>query len=108
MENGLGAIDKIEENGSIQDTYRIAYLRDHLRAMMEAMLIDGVPCLGYTMWGGIDLVSLSTGEMKKRYGHIYVDMDDKGNGTCARRKKLSYDWMKQVIATQGESIWQES
>ena len=107
VENGLGAIDKIEEDGSIQDTYRIAFLRDHLRAMMEAMLIDGVPCLGYTMWGCIDLVSLSTGEMKKRYGMIYVDMDDKGNGSKTRRKKLSYDWMKQVIATNGEVLWKE-
>ena len=107
VENGLGAIDEIEEDGTIRDTYRIAFLRDHLRAMMEAMLIDGVPCLGYTMWGCIDLVSLSTGEMKKRYGMIYIDMDDKGNGSKARRKKLSYDWMKQVIATNGEALWTE-
>lgn len=105
VENGLGAIDKVEPDGSIQDTYRIGYLHNHLRAMMEAMLIDGVPCLGYTMWGPMDLVSLSTGEMKKRYGFIYVDMDDKGNGSCARRKKLSYDWMKEVIATGGASLW---
>ena len=107
VENGLGAIDEIEEDGTINDTYRINYLRDHLKAMIDAIVIDGVPCLGYTMWGCIDLVSLSTGEMKKRYGHIYVDMDDKGNGTCARRKKLSYDWMKEVIATNGESLWNE-
>lgn len=76
VENGLGAIDEIEEDGTINDTYRINYLRDHLKAMIDAMVIDGVPCLGYTMWGCIDLVSLSTGEMKKRYGHIYVDMDE--------------------------------
>ena len=107
VENGLGAIDEIEEDGTINDTYRINYLRDHLKAMIDAIVIDGVPCLGYTMWGCVDLVSLSTGEMKKRYGHIYVDMDDKGNGTCARRKKLSYDWMKEVIATNGESLWNE-
>lgn len=107
VENGLGAVDEVEADGSIQDDYRIVYLRDHLREMMKAMNEDGVECLGYTMWGCIDLVSLSTGEMKKRYGHIYVDMDDKGNGTLERRKKKSYDWMKQVIATQGESLWQE-
>ncbi|MCI8663014.1 MAG: glycoside hydrolase family 1 protein [Hungatella sp.] len=105
VENGLGAIDKIEEDGSIQDDYRIQYLRDHLREMMNAMNEDGVECLGYTMWGPMDLVSLTTGEMKKRYGFIYVDMDDKGRGTLARRKKKSYDWMKEVIATGGESLW---
>lgn len=77
VENGLGAVDKVEEDGSIQDDYRIAFLKDHLRAMMEAIVTDGVQCLGYTMWAPIDLVSLSTGEMKKRYGFIYVDMDDK-------------------------------
>lgn len=66
--------------------------------------VDGVELLGYTMWAPIDLVFLSTGEMKKRYGFIYVDMDDKGNGTLVRRKKKSFDWMKQVIATNGESL----
>lgn len=105
VENGLGAVDKIESDGSIQDDYRIAYLRDHLREMMKAIHEDGVECLGYTMWAPIDLVSLSTGEMKKRYGFIYVDMDDKGNGTLERKKKKSYDWMSEVIATQGESLW---
>lgn len=94
VENGLGAVDEIETDGSIQDGYRIQYLRAHLRAMMQAMNEDGVELLGYTMWAPIDLVSLSTGEMKKRYGFIYVDMDDKGNGTLTRRKRASYDWMK--------------
>lgn len=107
VENGLGAIDQVEADGTIQDDYRIDYLRDHLRAMMEAILIDGVPCLGYTMWGPFDLVSLSTGEMKKRYGVIYVDMDDAGNGTLERKPKKSYYWMKEVIGTQGESLWKE-
>lgn len=74
VENGLGAVDKIESDGSIQDDYRIAYLRDHLREMMKAINEDGVECLGYTMWAPIDLVSLSTGEMKKRYGFIYVEI----------------------------------
>lgn len=105
VENGLGAVDTIKADGSVQDDYRISFLRDHLREMMKAMCQDGVELLGYTMWAPIDLVSLSTGEMKKRYGWIHVDMDDKGNGTLARRKKKSYDWMRQVIATQGESLW---
>ena len=74
---------------------------------MQAILEDGVNCFGYTMWGPLDLVSLSTGEMAKRYGFIYVDMDDKGNGTLRRTKKKSYDWMKQVIATQGGCLWEE-
>lgn len=108
VENGLGAVDQVEADGSIQDDYRIEYLYDHLKEMMKAMNKDGVECLGYTMWGPMDLVSLSTGEMKKRYGFIYVDMDDKGNGTCRRSKKKSYDWMREVIATQGESLWMQS
>ncbi len=104
VENGLGAVDEIDENGEINDQYRIDYLNDHLSAMADAMNIDGVECLGYTMWGPIDLVSLSTGEMKKRYGFIYVDMDDKGNGTCDRYKKKSYYWMKEVIETNGDNL----
>lgn len=107
VENGLGAVDKIEEDGSIQDDYRITFLKDHLKEMMKAIVEDGVECLGYTMWGPMDLVSLTTGEMKKRYGFIYVDMDDLGNGTLERRKKKSYDWMTEVIATQGASLWTE-
>lgn len=105
VENGLGAADRVEDDGSILDDYRIEYLKDHLQAMYKAIIEDGVKCLGYTMWGPMDLVSLSTGEMKKRYGFIYVDMDDKGNGTLARKKKKSYEWMKEVIATNGKSLW---
>ncbi|MDY4761504.1 glycoside hydrolase family 1 protein [Streptococcus thoraltensis] len=101
VENGMGAIDEPDQNGNVQDDYRIKYLRDHLRAMADAILIDGVDCLGYTMWGPIDLVSLSTGEMKKRYGFIYVDMDDKGKGSLDRTPKKSYYWMKKVIETKG-------
>lgn len=108
VENGLGAIDTVEEDGSIQDDYRINYLRDHLREMMKAINIDGVELLGYTMWAPVDLVSLSTGEMKKRYGFIYVDMDDKGHGTLERKVKKSYSWMKEVIASQGERVWLEN
>jgi len=108
VENGLGAVDQMEKDGSIQDDYRINYLRSHLQEMLKAMNEDGVELLGYTMWAPIDLVSLSTGEMKKRYGFIYVDMDDKGHGTLERRKKKSYYWMREVIASRGESLWSAS
>lgn len=104
VENGMGAIDEADENGYVEDDYRIEYLQKHLSAMADAINIDGVDCLGYTMWGPIDLVSLSTGEMKKRYGFIYVDMDDKGNGTLKRTKKKSYDWMKHIIETNGKAL----
>ena len=97
-------MDKVEEDGSIQDDYRIAFLKDHLRAMMEAIVTDGVQCLGYTMWAPIDLVSLSTGEMKKRYGFIYVDQDDAGHGTLARSRKDSFYWYQKCIATNGEDL----
>lgn len=103
VENGLGAIDKVEEDGSINDDYRIDYLRRHIEAMAEAVA-DGVDLMGYTPWGCIDLVSASTGEMSKRYGFIYVDLDDEGNGTLARTKKKSFDWYKAVIKTNGEEL----
>ncbi|MFG5559775.1 family 1 glycosylhydrolase, partial [Enterococcus faecalis] len=79
VENGLGAVDVVEEDGSIQDDYRINYLRDHLKEVREA-IADGVDLIGYTSWGPIDLVSASTAEMKKRYGYIYVDRDNEGKG----------------------------
>lgn len=104
VENGVGALDKIEEDGQIIDDYRIDYLREHVRAIGEAISEDNVDVMGYTPWGCIDLVSASTGEMSKRYGFIYVDKDDQGNGTFARRKKKSFDWYKQVIATNGADI----
>lgn len=100
VENGLGAIDKIEEDGTVQDDYRIDYLKKHIQAMSEA-LEDGVDLMGYTPWGCIDLVSASTGEMSKRYGFIYVDLDDEGKGTKKRSKKKSFDWYKEVIASNG-------
>lgn len=103
VENGLGAIDKVEEDGSINDDYRIDYLRRHIEAMADAVA-DGVDLMGYTPWGCIDLVSASTGEMSKRYGFIYVDLDDEGNGTLARTKKKSFDWYKAVIKTNGEEL----
>ena len=106
VENGLGAVDELK-NGTVEDDYRIKFLKDHLKEMVKAINIDHVPVLGYTMWAPIDLVSLSTGEMKKRYGFIYVDMDDLGNGTLKRYKKKSYDWMKKVIETQGELLFED-
>lgn len=104
VENGLGAKDVIEEDGAINDDYRIEYIREHIKAMHDAIEIDGVELLGYTTWGCIDLVSASTGEMSKRYGFIYVDRDDEGNGTLERRKKKSFDWYKKVISSNGESL----
>lgn len=103
VENGLGAYDKIEEDGSIQDDYRIAYLREHIE-QMKAAVEDGVDLMGYTPWGCIDLVSASTGEMAKRYGFIYVDKHDDGTGDLSRRKKKSFDWYKRVIETNGEEL----
>lgn len=104
VENGLGAVDKIEEDGSIRDDYRIAYLEAHIKEMMKAVEEDGVELIGYTPWGWIDLVSASTGEMKKRYGFVYVDKDNAGNGTLERRRKKSFEWYKKVIATNGECL----
>lgn len=103
VENGLGAYDKVEEDGSIQDDYRIDYLREHIAEMKEAVK-DGVDVIGYTSWGCIDLVSASTGEYAKRYGFIYVDKHDDGSGTMERKKKKSFDWYKQVIESNGEDL----
>lgn len=104
VENGLGANDVIEDDGSIQDDYRIEYLKNHIEAMKEAVEYDGVDVMGYTPWGCIDIVSAGTGEMKKRYGMIYVDRDDQGNGDFSRKEKKSFAWYKQVIASNGENL----
>lgn len=104
VENGLGAVDIPDEHGYVEDDYRIDYLREHIRAMKEAVELDGVDLLGYTTWGCIDLVSAGTGEMKKRYGFIYVDKDNEGNGTLRRSKKKSYNWYKKVIHSNGEDL----
>lgn len=104
VENGLGAVDTPYENGYVEDDYRIDYLRQHVLAMRDAIVEDGVELLGYTTWGCIDLVSAGTGEMKKRYGFIYVDRDNEGNGTLKRSKKKSFDWYKKVIATNGADV----
>ena len=103
VENGLGAKDEIAEDGSINDDYRIDYLREHIKAMKDA-IEDGVDLMGYTTWGCIDLVAASTGEMSKRYGFIFVDKDDQGQGTLERRKKKSFDWYKKVIESNGEKL----
>ncbi len=100
VENGLGAMDKVEEDGSIHDTYRIEYLKEHILAMQEAV-DDGVDLMGYTPWGWIDVVSASTGEMAKRYGLVYVDKYDDGTGTLSRSRKDSFYWYQQVIKDNG-------
>ncbi|MFR1378058.1 MAG: 6-phospho-beta-glucosidase [Clostridium neonatale] len=104
VENGFGAIDVKEEDGTCNDDYRIEFLKEHIIEMKKAVELDGVDLMGYTPWGCIDLVSFGTGEMKKRYGFIYVDKDNDGNGTLNRSKKKSFDWYKKVIASNGEEL----
>ena len=103
VENGLGAKDKPDADGVVQDDYRISYLNDHLVQVREA-IDDGVEVMGYTSWGPIDLVSASKAELSKRYGFIYVDRDDSGAGTLARSRKKSFYWYQEVIATKGASL----
>ena len=104
VENGFGAIDQVEEDGSIHDPERIQYLASHIEALKKAIEYDGVDLIGYTPWGIIDIVSFTTGEMKKRYGMIYVDRDNEGNGSMKRLKKDSFTWYQNVIATNGEEV----
>lgn len=103
VENGVGAYDVLEKDNTVHDPYRIDYLRAHIKAMNEA-IEDGVDLMGYTMWGCIDLTSAGTGEMKKRYGFIYVDSDDYGNGSFNRYKKDSFYWYKKVIDSNGADL----
>lgn len=106
VENGLGAVDElVVEDGErrVHDPYRIEYLREHVKAMKRAVE-RGVDLIGYTSWGWIDLISASDGTIEKRYGYVYVDMDAEGNGTKERIRKDSFDWYKQVIATNGEDL----
>lgn len=103
VENGLGANDERAEDGKFHDSYRIDYLRDHIKAMEEA-IEDGVDLMGYTMWGCTDLVSASTGEMKKRYGFVYVDKDNDGNGDLHRERKDSFYWYKKVCESNGADL----
>jgi len=104
VENGFGAYDTLEEDGSIHDPYRVEYLQHHISEMKKAVEEDGVDLMGYTPWGCIDLVSAGTGEMDKRYGFIYVDKHNDGTGDLSRRKKDSFEWYKEVISTNGENI----
>lgn len=103
VENGFGYEDRLED-GQIHDGNRIEYLGNHIRQMVMAVDEDGVDLLGYTVWGCIDPVSFGTGEMRKRYGFIYVDKDDSGNGTLERVRKKSFAWYRDVIASNGENL----
>ncbi|MFV0394873.1 MAG: 6-phospho-beta-glucosidase [Coprobacillaceae bacterium] len=106
VENGLGAHDKVEADGSIKDDYRIEYFEEHFKAMLDAIEYDGVECMGYTSWGCIDIVSESTKQMSKRYGFIYVDCDDYGKGTYKRSPKKSFYWYKKVIESNGSCLFE--
>ena len=103
-ENGIGALDTVAEDGAVHDDYRIADLLEHIGAVMDAVQLDGVDCRGYLMWGPIDLVSATTGEMRKRYGFIYVDKQDDGSGTYARSRKDSFYWFREVTESNGGTI----
>lgn len=103
VENGLGATDEIVEN-KVEDDYRIEYLREHIRAFRDAVIIDGVDLIGYTTWGCVDLISASTGEMRKRYGFIYVDANEQGEGSLARHRKKSFYWYQKVIQSNAEQL----
>ena len=103
VENGLGAADVVEDDGSIHDDYRIDYLRSHLEQLRMA-IEDGVDVMGYTWWGCVDIVSNSFGEMRKRYGFVYVDKQDGGAGTLARSRKDSFAYYARVIASNGADI----
>ncbi|MEI3868098.1 glycoside hydrolase family 1 protein [Microbacterium sp. CCNWLW134] len=110
VENGLGAKDQLVEvdgRKTVIDDYRIAYLRDHLVQVGEA-IADGVEVLGYTTWGCIDIVSASTAQLSKRYGFIYVDRNDDGSGTLERYRKKSFDWYREVIRTNGAALVDET
>jgi 6-phospho-beta-glucosidase len=104
VENGFGDIDVIQPDGTIDDQPRIDYLKAHIEAIRTAVTEDGVDLMGYTPWGIIDLISFTTGEMKKRYGMIHVDRDNEGNGTLARTRKKSFQWYQQVIASNGADV----
>ncbi len=104
VENGIGTNDSVEEDGSVNDDERINYMAAHILEMEKGVIEDGVPLMGYTMWGPIDLVSASTGEMKKRYGFIRVNKNDDGTGDLTRSKKKSFNWYKEVISSNGENL----
>jgi 6-phospho-beta-glucosidase len=107
VENGYGSHDEILEDGSIHDPERVDYLNKHLIQLHEA-IEDGCEVLGYTWWGPIDIVSAGTGEMKKRYGFIYVDKNNDGTGTLERRKKNSFYWYQKIIESNGEVLFEQN
>ena len=104
VENGFGAVDVLKEDFTVEDDNRIEYLSNHIVEMKNAIEIDGVDVIGYTTWGCIDPISFTTGEMKKRYGFIYVDRENDGSGSLKRYKKKSFDWYKKVIESNGEIL----
>ena len=104
VENGIGWADVRNEDGTVHDDYRIEYLKQNIRSMKEAVVLDGIPLMGYEYWGCIDLISAGTGEMRKRYGFVYVDRDDEGNGTMQRSRKDSFAWYRDCIACNGENV----
>lgn len=103
VENGLGATDKVKD-GTVHDGYRISYLRDHIEQVGKAIAEDGVEVMGYCSWGCEDIVSTSTGEMAKRYGYVYIDLDDAGKGTGERLRKDSFWWYQRVIRSNGTEL----
>ncbi len=104
VENGIGVNDQIAADGKIHDKERISYLQQNIASMRDAVNLDGIDLMGYTMWGCIDLVSAGTGEMRKRYGFVYVDRDDRGQGSLKRLPKDSFYWYKKVIASDGADL----
>ena len=104
VENGFGAEDEVSPDGHVHDLYRIDYFRRNIQELLKAIHEDGVDVMGYTAWGCIDFISAGSGEMKKRYGMIYVDRDNEGRGTLRRIKKDSFDWYRRVIASDGEDL----
>jgi 6-phospho-beta-glucosidase len=106
VENGVGLDENLNENGTIEDDFRIHYITEHVKNVNLA-IEDGVDCRGYLYWGPIDVVSAGTGEMKKRYGFVYVDRFNDGHGTLERAKKKSYDFMKELCESNGESVLNE-
>lgn len=104
VENGIGLLEDSDASGVIQDDARIDYLRSHIEQLLLAIEEDGIPCIGYLMWGCIDLVSFTTGELRKRYGLIQVDLHDDGTGSGERHRKKSFDWYKQLIASNGSQL----
>ena len=103
VENGFGAYDKLE-NGFVNDDYRINYLQSHVVQMLKAIELDGVDVIGYTPWAAIDIISASTGEIEKRYGFIYVNLDEVKQGAAGVYRKQSFEWYKNIIKTNGECL----